>query len=201
MSNPSARDDSPLAQEYHPLAAFLSYLVPGLGQIAQGRLVKGVLFFICVLTLFYYGMYLGSWNNVYVTPEKSNPWDLGEPLGNLYNRPQFAAQFFVGMAAWPALIQHFNYDAFAETGSLFGTYQRVPYEARSKDHSGKSPDPAQRRRDREEGMNDRDDIKRLKWNEALSDWNGKTLNEMQNEGDKTWDLGWVFTVIAGALNL
>ena len=41
----------------------------------------------------------------------------------------------------------------------------------------------------------------LRWNESLQDWKGKTLNELQNEGDKTWDLGWVFTVIAGALNI
>jgi len=190
MSNPSAGDGSPLPQEYHPLAAFLSYLVPGLGQIAQGRLVKGVLFFVCVLTLFYYGMYLGSWSNVYLPPDDSNPWGLSRPLGNLYNRPQFAAQFFVGVAAWPAVVQYVNYDPNAETGALFGSYQRTPYETRST-RSANSDEPAVRKGQRQG----------LKWNDALQDWKGKTLNELQNEGDKTWDLGWVFTVIAGALNI
>jgi len=27
------------------------------------------------------------------------------------------------------------------------------------------------------------------------------LNELQTNGDKTWDLGWVFTVVAGVLNI
>ena len=28
-----------------------------------------------------------------------------------------------------------------------------------------------------------------------------TLNKLQREGNKRWDLGWVYTVIAGVLNL
>jgi hypothetical protein len=27
------------------------------------------------------------------------------------------------------------------------------------------------------------------------------LNKLQRDGDKTWDLGWVYTVIAGVLNV
>lgn len=193
MSNTSARDESPLEHEYHLFPAFLSYLVPGLGQIAQGRIVKGVLFFVCVLTLFYYGMYLGNWSNVYLPPDSSNPWNLGPPLGNLFNRPQFAAQVFVGVAAWPAILQSAQFDQFAEKGPLFGTYQRTPYESRSTTAPPreKANDPQARREARRD----------VRWNEALEDWNGKTLNELQNAGDKSWDLGWVFTVIAGALNI
>ena len=29
----------------------------------------------------------------------------------------------------------------------------------------------------------------------------RVLNQLQNEDDKRWDLGWVFTVIAGVLNI
>src|SRR5271165_7489210 len=47
-------------------AAVLSYLVPGLGQIYQGRVAKGLLFMVCLYGLFFYGMYLGSWSNVYL---------------------------------------------------------------------------------------------------------------------------------------
>ena len=43
-----------------PLAAFLSYLVPGLGQVYQGRVGKGVLFLACIYVLFFYGNALGS---------------------------------------------------------------------------------------------------------------------------------------------
>src|SRR5262249_39054734 len=35
----------------------------------------------------------------------------------------------------------------------------------------------------------------------FSDWKGKSLNELQSEGDKLWDLGWVYTVIAGVRNI
>src|SRR5260370_40853809 len=45
---------------YYPLAGVLSYLVPGLGQIYQGRIGKGLLFLVCVYALFFYGLFLGS---------------------------------------------------------------------------------------------------------------------------------------------
>lgn len=182
--------------EFHPLAAFLSYLIPGLGQIYQGRVGKGVLFFVCVLALFYYGMVLGKWNNVFL-PDKvdvsQNPWNL-PPLGaNLYNRPQFAAQVWIGVAAWPAVFQYLNYDPDAESGPVFGTYQRLPYESRD----GRKSDEVLHRTPEER----REARKVLPPTVALRDWQGKTLNEMQTEGDKGWDLGWVLTVIAGVLNL
>jgi hypothetical protein len=199
-SAPTRESPSPLKREYHPLPAFLSYLVPGLGQISQGRVGKGLLFFVCVLTLFYYGMVLGKWSNVYLPDSagENNPWKLPRLLANLYNRPQFAAQFFVGIAAWPAVIQYATYDKNSEAGPFFGDYQRVPYESRSGDKgetkiSGDVTDPQKRTEFREKA--------KLESNKALSDWRGKTINELQQEGDKSWDLGWVFTVIAGALNI
>ncbi len=193
-SAPTSESSSPLKREYYPLAAFLSYLVPGLGQISQGRVGKGILFFVCVLTLFYYGMALGKWSNVYMpdTADDNNPWKLPRPLANLYNRPQFIAQFFVGIAAWPAVIQYAAYDKDAEIGPVFGDYQRIPYEDRST--SGADADDPEERKQKRKGAN-------MKPSVAFKDWKGQTLNELQNEGDKSWDLGWVFTVIAGALNV
>ena len=64
MANPATDKVQP--PENAATAALLSYLVPGLGQIYQGRVGKGILFFVCVYTLFFYGMYLGSWQNVYL---------------------------------------------------------------------------------------------------------------------------------------
>jgi hypothetical protein len=122
-------------REWNPLAALLSYLVPGLGQISQGRIGKGVLFFVCIYALFFYGTALGSGSTkangkeyritspVYLpdTAEKNNAWDLPKTPANLYNRPQFVAQFWVGIAAWPAVWQ------YAQDGeSVFGSYQRAP---------------------------------------------------------------------------
>jgi len=155
-----------------PVAAVLSYLIPGLGQIYQGRIGKGLLFFLCVYALFFIGMYLGSGtvhikgetytvsSNVYLpdTADKNNPFGLPHLLANLYNRPQFAGQFWVGVAAWPAIWQYLNYDDRQERGDpLLGHFQRSPSEA--------------------------------------------ALNAVHTSGDKLLELGWVFTVIAGVLNV
>jgi hypothetical protein len=168
MPNPAP---TTIQREVSPGAAFLSYLVPGLGQIYQGRALKGMLFLVAIYTLFFYGQALGSGttvidgkelrvsSNVYLpdTAEKTNPWGLPRVFANLYNRPQFAGQFWVGIAAWPAVWQYVTFDERKEGDPFLGTFQRTPKEA--------------------------------------------VLNQLQNEDDKKWDLGWVFTVIAGVLNI
>jgi len=158
-------------------AAVLSYLIPGLGQIYQGRVGKGILFFICIYTLFFVGLYLGSGtvrikrgedieetytvsSNVYLpdTADQNNPFHLPRLAANLYNRPQFVGQFWVGVAAWPAIWQYLNYDRRQEHGDLLlGDFERTPSEA--------------------------------------------ALNALHTSGDKLLELAWVFTVIAGVLNI
>jgi hypothetical protein len=166
-----------------PLAGLLSYLVPGLGQIVQGRVAKGVLFLVCIYTLFFYGLCLGSGtatlvvgkddqgadkletfhlgSNVFLpdtadlgrTPN-TPPSNVPRVVTNLYNRPQFLGQFWVGVVVWPAIWQYANPDA-AE--ALFGSFMRTPSE--------------------------------------------RQLNAVHTSGDKLMELGWVFTVIAGVLNI
>jgi TM2 domain-containing membrane protein YozV len=167
---------STLDQPTNPVAAVLSYLIPGLGQIYQGRIAKGILFFICVYTLFFAGVYLGSGtvrlkrgeeietytvaSNVYLpdTADQNNPFNLPRLAANLYNRPQFAGQFWVGIAAWPAIWQYLNYSPQQKHGDpLLGDFERTPSEA--------------------------------------------ALNAVHTSGDKLLELGWVFTVIAGVLNV
>src|SRR5262245_6256874 len=101
MASSSPRGDDFKAlphRQLSPLAGVLSYLVPGLGQIVQGRIAKGLLFLVCVYGLFFYGVYLGSGSvtigerqyklssNVYLP---DHPWKglLDNPI---YQRPQFA---------------------------------------------------------------------------------------------------------------
>lgn len=160
-----------------PLAGFLSYLVPGLGQILQGRVAKGILFFICIQTLFFWGLSLGQWKNVYL-PRADDPNRFRKPeisLGPInvpFPRPlayrvQFLGQFWVGIGAWPAVLQWLSYEDETSKGyqpnipaaphPILGNFMRTPPEAE--------------------------------------------LNLLQTEGDKIWELGWVFTVIAGILNL
>ena len=172
---PVAHPSAQAGRQFSLLPAVLSYLFPGLGQIYQGRVAKGVLFFVCVYTLFIYGMYLGSGTvtikgttyriigNVYLpdTSERpnGNPFSLKPPtLANIYNRPQFAGQFWVGVAAWPAVWQYLNYDPNAEVGPApFYNFERTPSD--------------------------------------------ETLNAVNVAGDKYIDLGWVYTVIASVLNI
>jgi hypothetical protein len=144
-----------------PLGAVLSYLVPGLGQICQGRVGKGLLFFFCLYGMFFYGMALGSWENVYLpdTTNGAQPSKMPAVITNLYNRLPFLGQFWMGIASWPAIYQYMTYDDTNVDGAgLFGSFERAP---RSEE----------------------------------------TINKLQREGSKTWDLGWVYTVIAGVLNI
>jgi hypothetical protein len=141
------------------MAGFLSYLVPGLGQICQGRIGKGLLFLVCLYTLFGYGMYLGDWKNVYMAEAANERPGAWPALAlSLYNRPQFAGQFWIGAAAWPAVWQY-NHWALPgqDLGASWRDFERMPPE--------------------------------------------DTINRLQTDGDKTWDMGWVFTVIAGVLNV
>ncbi|MCS7270293.1 MAG: hypothetical protein NZ703_04345 [Gemmataceae bacterium] len=154
MINPPLRD---------PLAAILSYLIPGLGQIYQGRIGKGLLFFFGLYVLFFYGFWMGQGKNVWLPYVRDLPDVVffGHKVEGILKavayRPQYAAQFWIGIAAWPAIIQYYYYDPFKEVGPYLGKYQRAPTEAE--------------------------------------------LNEIQRRSSKRWDLGWVFTVIAGILNL
>jgi hypothetical protein len=151
-----------LPRPVSPWAGLLSYVVPGLGQIYQGRVGKGLLFLVCLYGLFFSGMALGNWKNVYLpdTEGKFNPWNLRPPLlANLYNRLHFLGQFWIGAAAWPAVWQYLNFDPSLEHGqTVFRDFQRTPL-------------------------------------------NENEINRLQREGDKNWDLGWVYTVIAGVLNI
>lgn len=163
----STADSTP--QPLDPLAGVLSYLVPGLGQVIQGRVGKGLLFFFCIYGLFFYGMAMGQMKNVWIPDATDLPEarvglagrDFGELTGlakGVFYRPQFMAQFWVGVAAWPALIQYRNSvdtpDGPAEH-PWFGRYMQAPTEAE--------------------------------------------LNTLQRNGNKRWDLAWVYTVVAGVL--
>jgi hypothetical protein len=169
MSSPTSAP-SPPPRRLDPLAAVLSYLLPGLGQVLQGRIGKGLLFFVCLYGLFFYGMWMGKMKNVWL-PDVARMPEVEVPiLGKLdgvpkavYYRPQFLGQFWMGIAAWPALVQYAATEppAEGENGpkptAVLGRYMQTPPEAE--------------------------------------------LNSLQRGGDKRWDLGWVYTVIAGVLNV
>lgn len=149
------------------LGAILSYLVPGLGQIVQGRVFKGVLFMVCLLGLFHVGQAMGEWRVVYLPsmargPEENwrhNRWKLFRPLANVVDhRWHFAGQFWIGVAAWPAIIQYNEWPMpLVDRFPVLKDYQLAPSE--------------------------------------------DELNQRFTNQDKTPDLAWVYTVIAGMLNI
>src|SRR5262245_66540718 len=118
MANAEPQNTAPaVVREFAPLAGLLSYLVPGLGQIVQGRVGKGLLFLVCLYGLFFTGLAMGEWKNVYLPDPEKLPTvslriggfgvDLEEGVPKaLGNRLHFAGQFWIGIAAWPALYQY-----------------------------------------------------------------------------------------------
>ena len=75
------------------LAAVLAFLLPGAGHFYQGRRNKAYLFAVCILGLFFLGMFVGQGRVVYAS------WSPDE------YRIQFPAQLFVGIPAFPAAVQ------------------------------------------------------------------------------------------------
>ena len=192
-SVPNSNNPVPPLPQYTPLPALLSYLVPGLGQMVQGRFGKGLLFFVCLYGLFFYGLFLGQGeaavidpnnrsgsakkfdltNNVYL-PSARDRNDVvvvnahasyldrfGQSLSalaaDLYNRPQFLGQFWMGIVVWPAIVQYNSPGSEDSPPPFLGTFMRTP--------------------------------------------SVESLNAVHTSRDKLIDLGWVYTVIAGVLNI
>jgi TM2 domain-containing membrane protein YozV len=75
------------------LAAFLAWLIPGLGHLYQGRRAKGLLFMICILGIYLMGFWIGGGKVVYASfraPDVRFP---------------YLCQIGVGLPALPALVQ------------------------------------------------------------------------------------------------
>ncbi len=120
---------------------------------------KGLLYLVCLYTLFFYGMNLGKWQNVYL-PNYVEEGNVNAKKGlasNLYTRFQFVGQFPIGIAAWPALYQYYSSGEDKDANPPMNGWMRAPSVVR--------------------------------------------INELQRDTDKTWDLGWVYTIIAGVLNV
>lgn len=84
-------------EEHNVFVAFvLAVLVPGLGHLFQGRTLKGLIYMIGILGLYFWGVKLGEGVVVYNLPEKG----LSRKV-----TLHFAAQFGAGVVSYPALWQ------------------------------------------------------------------------------------------------
>ena len=136
------------------LAAFLAWLIPGLGHFYQGRTAKGVLFLVCILGTFLYGWEVGGRKVVYAA------WN--PPTVRRY---AYFCQMWVGGAAMPALAQA----AVTRNGGdpMWNNFMAPP----------------ERFLDKQDPRNDR----------TLAGWH--------RELNSDFEIGTVYTMIAGLLNL
>jgi hypothetical protein len=94
------------------LAAFLAWLLPGMGHLYQGRTGKGILFFVSILGTFLYGLYLGDGRVVYASTPILSRW-------------QYFCQVGVGLPALPAIVQKIRSDN-GQSPLLGDNFERPP---------------------------------------------------------------------------
>jgi hypothetical protein len=156
------------------LAAFLAWLVPGLGHIYQRRTGKGVLFFVCIVGTFFYGWYIGGQRVVYAST--ANVFS----MQFLQDRWQYVCQVGAGLPALPALVERQRIRDNKKP--FFGDrFMRPPYDA--------PPAGA----DRFHSKDETDHSRTVEHPDELAQWNYEL-------GDY-FEIGTVFTVIAGLLNI
>ena len=166
QSEAASPHEQTIALKDPALAAFLAWLVSGLGHIYQGRTAKGLLFMICLLGTFAYGCYLGGssqcgWaRTVYIA------WN------NDDRRLSYFCQLGVGLPAMPALVQA----RWVKDGNkpLWRGFMAPPVSPESVLH---------------ELPTDRAATGRF------------TLDELNYHLEGNFELGTLFTMIAGLLNL
>jgi hypothetical protein len=168
------------------LAAALSWLVPGLGQLYQGRSFKGAIFLVTLLGTFLAGLWLGGGNVVYAS------WQPGQ------KRWEFLGQAGIGAAAIPALVQ-----AYAVAGParqpLANSHWFVPpltrrqavSEAYAQRLVASDPDFAADDFRRQPGAGMRYEPRHA----------GGQLSLWQRRLGRFFDIGTLYTMLAGLLNL
>jgi len=94
------------------LAALWAWLWPGAGHMYQGRYGKGLLFMLCILITYFWGLALGGGHVVYASFRKPD------------FRYPYICQVGVGIPALPALVQ--SYRVMNDKKPLFGSDIMAP---------------------------------------------------------------------------
>ena len=149
------------------LAAFLGWLIPGLGHLYQGRRAKAALFSVCILGLFIFGLCISSSNE----PCTNGRGKIGYGRAVYFNWNKgertwgYLCQVCVGLPALPALVQ----------ASRMGQHEAVWWGGFM---APPRPDPC---------------------HDANKDQ--PTPHDLHRVLNRRLELGWVFTTIAGLLNV
>lgn len=153
------------------VATLLSFVFPGLGHFYQGRAAKGILFALCVSGLFLLGAYLGS-------SEKFGPCRVVYySMARGEQRYYFFAQMWIGLPASPAVIQYL-WDRTGEE-PLWGGLMAPPVSKRMA-------------RETDGGTEIIEDA---------YDADLPTAGNIREYLNRNFELGTIFTVVAGLLNL
>ena len=179
-----AADSSPEREEIKlkdpAIAAFLAWVIPGLGHFYQGRTAKGILFSVCILGTFLYGCYLGGshelgWARV-VYFKMKDPVRYQNPRGGVsesipfpyIERLEYLCQIGVGLPAMPALLQAIRVEQGNEPilGGLMAP-PRVPESPSDQFDASKPP----------------------------------TAHLLHSKLHRFFELGTVYTMVAGLLNI
>lgn len=197
-TNAYTRDPQPEVELRDPrLAAFLAWLVPGLGHLYQGRTGKGLLYMVCILGTFFYGMHLGDGRVVYASTTKP-PIPLGVSRRAItrmmedYGRWHYLCQLPVGAVALPAYVQTWRVESGKAPLALFGdNFERPPYTPETAARTFPDKSAAELRAEYFQTTDNAGSIvshstEQQKWNHDLNYF---------------FELGTVFTMIAGLMNV
>ena len=177
----SPDDGSAIDLRNPALAAILSWAVPGLGQLYQGRVFKGRLFMGAILGAFLAGMWLGGGKVVYAS------WKSGD------TRWAFVCQAGAGLVAMPAVVQSLAIHG-ATKQPLFGSQFMAPplvagqYVSRVYAERLAASDPDIDADD----FFDRPPLKQFR---------GEQVSLWQRRLGRWFDIGTLYTMLAGMLNV
>ena len=177
----SPDDGSAIDLRNPALAAVLSWAVPGLGQLYQGRTKKGSLFMAAILTTFVLGLWLGGGKVVYAS------WKPGD------TRWAFVCQAGAGLVAMPAVVQSAKLLGPARQPLFLNGFMAPPlapgqYVSRSYADRLARHDPDIRPDD----FFDKPPLKQFR-RDQLAQWHRQL--------GKFFEIGTLYTMLAGMLNL
>lgn len=180
------------------VAAILTWLVPGLGHWYQGRRAKAVLFFLCVLGTFAFGLYLGDGRVVYAS---WRPQD---------RRLPYVCQLGVGLPSLPALVQA---QRFADEELQLAVAQRAQRGERLWSDWFEAPPFVFDRGLYDDGSAPQIRVRLEMQRRILNTWNSDQVHGALMDDDKSdeldllhehlhryFELGTLLTMVAGLLN-
>jgi MFS family permease len=177
----SPDDGSPIDLRNPFLAAVLSWLVPGLGQCYQRRTTKGGLFMGTLLAALVIGLWVGGGRVVYAS------WRGGE------SRLAFLGQAGIGVVAIPAVIQSLRLHGDAREPLAASVWFAPPL----KPGQFVSVAYAERLMASEPGVDAEDFFDKP----PFKQFRGDQLSMWQRRLGRRFDIGTLYTVLAGMLNV